>query len=186
MVQFCYSNFSSWWLLITFEANGGWVNNFPFLVQHRWWIAKPGPPSALPLPSTSAEAAQALVPMLCAWESVVAEDMGLNSRPVVGVGPIEGGHLVSYKRRSWVWDNSMHASSHRQMTDLSWKYSDFFFNICKILFCFYYLKKMYWNIVAWQFCVSLCCTAKWISYMDIYLPSFFWMSFPFRSSQSTE
>ena len=41
----------------------------------------------------------------------------------------------------------------------------------------------YWRIVALHCCVSFYCTAKWISHMYTYIPSF-WISFPFRSPQS--
>ena len=42
-----------------------------------------------------------------------------------------------------------------------------------------------WSIVVLQCCVSFYCTAKWISYTYTYNP-LFWISFPFRSPQSTE
>ena len=38
------------------------------------------------------------------------------------------------------------------------------------LFCFVF--NFYWNIVDLQHCVSLCCTAKWISYTYTYIHSF--------------
>ena len=50
----------------------------------------------------------------------------------------------------------------------------------------FFKKYFCWSIVALQCCASFYRTAKWISYMYTYMPSFFWIYFPFRSSQSTE
>ena len=44
------------------------------------------------------------------------------------------------------------------------------------LFLFFFKLFFYWNVVALQYCVSLNCTAKWISYPYMYIP-FFWLSF---------
>ena len=59
-------------------------------------------------------------------------------------------------------------------------YSKHAMNVCFFFLLFFIF---YWSIIALKYCVSFCCTAKWISYMNIYIPSF-WIYFPFRSTQS--
>ena len=59
---------------------------------------------------------------------------------------------------------------------------------------FFFLIDLYWSIIVSQYCVSFCCTTKWISHMHTHvsisppswasLPSS--LSHPSRSSQSTE
>ena len=54
-----------------------------------------------------------------------------------------------------------------------------------ILFPLKDLIYFYWSIVVLQCFVGFYCTAKWISYIYSYIP-LLGVSFPFRSSQSTE
>ena len=59
---------------------------------------------------------------------------------------------------------------------------------------FFFLIDIFWSIIASQYCVSICCTTKWISHMHTYIPISppSWASLPpslshlSRSSQSTE
>ena len=46
--------------------------------------------------------------------------------------------------------------------------------------------SFYWYTVALQCCVSFYCTAKWVGYMYTHISPLPWISFPFRSPQSTE
>ena len=47
-------------------------------------------------------------------------------------------------------------------------------------------KLIFWNIVAWQRCVSFHCTAKWTSYHICISSLLFLISFQFKSPQSAE
>ena len=42
----------------------------------------------------------------------------------------------------------------------------------------YLFIYLFWSIVDLQYCVNFCCTAKWFSYIYIYIHSFFKYSFP--------
>ena len=74
-------------------------------------------------------------------------------------------------------------------TSVLWQCSRFYF-----IYLFIYLIDLYWSIITSQYCVSFCCTTKWISYTYTYIPisppSWFSLppslSHPFRWSQSTE
>ena len=51
----------------------------------------------------------------------------------------------------------------------------------------FFLINFYWNIVDTEYCVSFCCTEKWISYTYTYITLFrFLFFFPYRSLQSIE
>ena len=43
----------------------------------------------------------------------------------------------------------------------------------KVYLLTFRIKRNYWSIVAFQYCVSFCCRAKSISFMYTYIPSFF-------------
>ena len=67
----------------------------------------------------------------------------------------------------------------------------FFFYFLAILYSMWGLFFFNWHIIALEYCVSFCCTAKWISHMYTYIPSLSDLprsppSHPIRSSQSTE
>ena len=40
----------------------------------------------------------------------------------------------------------------------------------KIMMVFIFLIDLYWSIIAWQYCVSFCCTPKRISHMHTHVP----------------
>ena len=35
---------------------------------------------------------------------------------------------------------------------------------------FFFFSHLYWSIIASQYCVTFCCTPKWISHMHTYVP----------------
>ena len=50
---------------------------------------------------------------------------------------------------------------------------DFFFWVLRVFICidhYFFLKHLYWSIIALQWCVSFCFITNWISYMHTYIP----------------